>query len=178
MNNNQSPQKIYPEDFFKADEKDKVSIEHVYPQTPTDEYWTSRFDIYSEEQRKYLNGSLGNLLPLSLRINIKLQNNSFEDKKSQRYYKGSHNEIEANHYEEWNPEVILERGKNMLDFMAKRWNFKFNNEYDKVRLLGLDFMEKQPDDYSDELPKEDDNKPNALDKWKYNGEYFNNKALI
>jgi hypothetical protein len=39
-------------------------------------------------------------------------------------------------------------------------------------------MEKQPDDYSDELPKEDDNKPNALDKWKYNGEYFNNKALI
>lgn len=178
MNNNQSPQKIYPEDFFKADEKDKVSIEHVYPQTPTDEYWTSRFDMYSEEQRKYLNGSLGNLLPLSLRINIKLQNHSFEDKKAERYYKGSHSEIEANHYEEWNPEVILERGKNMLDFMAKRWNFKFNNEYDKVRLLGLDFMEKQPEDYTDELPKEDDNKPNALNKWKYNGEYFNNKALI
>ncbi len=178
MNNNQSPQKIYPEDFFKADEKDKVSIEHVYPQTPTDEYWISRFDMYSEEQRKYLNGSLGNLLPLSLRINIKLQNNSFEDKKLQRYYKGSHSEIEVNHYEEWNPEVILERGKNMLDFMAKRWNFKFNNEYDKVRLLGLDFVEKQPEDYTDEFPKEDDNKPNALDKWKYNGEYFNNKTLI
>ena len=178
MNNNESPQKIYPEDFFKADEKDKVSIEHVYPQTPTDEYWTSRFDIYSEEQRKYLNGSLGNLLPLSLRINVKLQNHSFENKKTERYFKGSHSEIEANHYEEWTPEVILERGKNMLDFMAKRWGFKFNNDYDKVRMLGLDFMEKQPADYTDELPKDGDNKTYALDRWKYNGEYFNNKELI
>ena len=41
--NNQANQKIYPENLFKKDEKDKVSIEHIYPQTDTNEYWVSRF---------------------------------------------------------------------------------------------------------------------------------------
>ena len=79
--NNQANQKIYPENLFKKDEKDKVSIEHIYPQTDTNEYWVSRFGNYTENERKYLNGSLGNLLPLSLSINVKLQNYSFDDKK-------------------------------------------------------------------------------------------------
>ena len=35
--NNQANQKIYPENLFKKDEKDKVSIEHIYPQTDTNE---------------------------------------------------------------------------------------------------------------------------------------------
>ncbi|HHX68505.1 MAG TPA: DUF262 domain-containing protein [Gallicola sp.] len=150
---NQANQKIYPEDIFKKDEKDKVSIEHVYPQTPTVEYWINRFKDYTDEQKNYLTGSLGNLLPLSLSINIQLQNDSFDNKKNERYYKGSHCEIEVSHFEEWTPESILKRGKKMLEFMAERWNFKFNNEYDKVKLLGLDFMEDQPDDYNDELQR-------------------------
>ena len=33
--NNQANQKIYPENLFKKDEKDKFSIEHIYPQTDT-----------------------------------------------------------------------------------------------------------------------------------------------
>lgn len=152
---NQANQKIYPEDIFKKDEKDKVSIEHIYPQTPTDSYWITRFDGYTDEQKNCLTGSLGNLLPLSLSINIKLQNDSFDEKKRERYYKGSHCEIEVSHYEEWTPEAILEHGKKMLDFMAERWNFKFNNEYDKVKLLALDFMEEEPIDYTDEIPHDD-----------------------
>jgi len=158
---NQANQKIYPEDIFKKDEKDKVSIEHIYPQTPTDKYWTSRFDTYTDEQKNYLTGSLGNLLPLSLSINIKLQNDSFDEKKSERYYKGSHCEIEVSHYEEWTPESILEHGKKMLDFMAKRWNFKFNNEYDKVKLLALDFMEEEPVDYTAEIPRDESSENNT-----------------
>lgn len=43
----------------------------------------------------------------------------------------------------------------MLDFMAERWNFKFNNEYDKVKLLALDFMEEELMDYTDEIPQDD-----------------------
>lgn len=151
---NQANQKIYPDDIFKKDEKDKVSIEHVYPQTPTVEYWTSRFNKYTDEQKNYLTGSLGNLLPLSLSINIQLQNDSFDDKKSERYYKGSHCEIEVSHFTEWTAESILVRGKKMLDFMAERWGFKFRNEYDKVKLLALDFMEEQPEEY-DESVEED-----------------------
>ena len=54
--NNQANQKIYPENLFKKDEKDKVSIEHIYPQTDTNEYWVSRFGNYTENERKYLNG--------------------------------------------------------------------------------------------------------------------------
>jgi hypothetical protein len=142
--NGEANQKIYPEDIFKKDEKDKVSIEHIYPQTPVDEYWKSRFDKYSEEERNCLNGSLGNLLPLSLSINIKLQNDSFDKKKETRYYKGSHSEIEVSHYPEWNAETILDHGNKMLDFMSKRWNFKFRNDYDKARLLGLEFMVEKP----------------------------------
>ncbi len=92
---------------------------------------------------------------MSLSINIKLQNDSFDGKKRERYYKGSHCEIEVSHYEEWTPEAILEHGKKMLDFMAERWNFKFNNEYDKVKLLALDFMEEEPMDYTDEIPQDD-----------------------
>lgn len=80
---NQANQKIYPEDIFKKDEKNKVSTEHIYPQTPTDEYLTSRFDTYTEDQKNCLTGSLGNLLSLS--INIKLQNDSFDEKKMERY---------------------------------------------------------------------------------------------
>lgn len=152
---NQANQKIYPEDIFKKDEKDKVSIEHIYPQTPTDDYWLSRFNDYTEQQRNYLTGSLGNLLPLSLSINIKLQNDSFDEKKTERYYKGSHCEIEVSHYNEWTPSTILERGKRMLEFMSNRWNFKFNNEYDKVKLLALDFMEEEPLDYTDEIQPDD-----------------------
>ena len=35
--NNQANQKIYPENLSKKDEKDKVSIEHIYPPTDTNE---------------------------------------------------------------------------------------------------------------------------------------------
>ncbi len=144
-------QKIYPEDIFKKDEKDKVSVEHIYPQTPTDEYWLSRFDKYTEEERKFLNGSLGNLLPLSLSINIKLQNDPFDKKKKNRYYKGSYSEIEVSNYQEWNADAILERGIKMLNFMEERWNFKIRNEYDKARLLGVEFMMEKIEDFDVEI---------------------------
>jgi hypothetical protein len=53
---------------FIKHEKDKVSIEHIYPQTATSDYWVSRFGSYTTEQQRYLKGSLGNLLPLSSSI--------------------------------------------------------------------------------------------------------------
>ena len=164
MNNNNTTQKIYPNDFFKADEKDKVSIEHIYPQTPTDEYWLSRFDKYSDKEKNNLTGSLGNLLPLSLRINIHLQNNSFDIKKSERYYKGSNSEIEVSKYDEWTAESILSQGIKMLDFMAKRWDFKYNDEYDKIRLLGLDFMQEKPEDYTDVVDNFQEKKDTSASK--------------
>lgn len=152
--NNQANQKIYPENLFKKDEKDKVSIEHIYPQTDTDDYWVSRFGNYTELEQKHLNGSLGNLLPLSLSINIKLQNYSFDDKKFGKdgrrgYINGSHSEMEVAKYDEWTPETILNRGLEMIEFMEKRYNFIIPNKADRIKMLGLDFMIEENDENTD-----------------------------
>ncbi len=152
--NNQANQKIYPENLFKKDDKDKVSIEHIYPQSDTDEYWIKRFGNYTDTERKYLNGSLGNLLPLSLSINVKLQNYSFDDKKvgknrNRGYENGSHSEMEVAKIAEWNPIEILNRGLKMLKFMEDRFDFIIPNKAERIRMLGLDFMIDENDENLD-----------------------------
>lgn len=137
--------------LFVKSEKDKVSIEHIYPQTPTHKCWKEGFKDYKKSQCLYFQGTLGNLLPLSQSINSSLQNDCFEEKKKakyndrnekirQGYSDGSHSEIEVAGYDEWNPESILDRGNKLLKFMEKRWDLKFENEYAKAELLFLDFM--------------------------------------
>jgi len=137
--------------LFLKSEKDKVSIEHIYPQTPTHKQWKDNFKDYSKSKQVYFQGTLGNLLPLSQSINSSLQNDCFEDKKRpkynekkekirQGYYDGSHSEIEVAGNEIWNPDKILERGIKMLKFMEKRWDLKFENELSMTELLFLDFM--------------------------------------
>jgi len=59
--------------LFVKSEKDKVSIEHVYPQTADNPYWNKAFKKYNAQQKVYLTGSLGNLLPLSSSKNSSLQ---------------------------------------------------------------------------------------------------------
>ncbi len=151
---NQGNQRIYPENLFKKDDKDKVSIEHIYPQTDTDKYWVDRFGNYTELEQKHLNGSLGNLLPLSLSINIKLQNYSFDDKKNgkdgRRGYKdGSHSEVEVSRYDEWTPDTILDRGLKLIQFMEKRFDFIVPNKAERIKMLGLDFMIDENDETID-----------------------------
>lgn len=64
--------------IFEENHKNKVSIEHIYPQTDTDEYWQTRFT--NEEQRS-VRHSLGNLLLLSQSKNSEAQNDSYDIKK-------------------------------------------------------------------------------------------------
>ncbi len=132
--------------LFVKSEKDKVSIEHIYPQTADNEYWLNAFENYTNEQKKYLTGSLGNLLPLSNSKNSSMQNDSFPDKKSPKsrthkgYTDGSHSEIEVAAYTDWNADTILERGLKLLEFMEGRWDFEFLNDEQKKEMLFLDFM--------------------------------------
>lgn len=134
--------------LFVKSEKDKVSIEHVYPQNPDpcNEYWEKAFEKYSDEQKKYLSGSLGNLLPLSSSKNSSLQRDSFPDKKSPKgrshkgYTDGSHSEIEVAEYRYWNANSILDRGYKLLEFMERRWDVKFASDKDKKEILFLEFM--------------------------------------
>lgn len=105
-------QKIDWKLFIKG-EKDKVSIEHIYPQTPEEKCWKINFKGLKKAEQAYLQGTLGNLLPLSQSINSSLQNDCFSDKKNpkfndrnekirQGYSDGSHSEIEVASYPDWN----------------------------------------------------------------------------
>ncbi len=137
--------------LFVKGEKDKVSIEHIYPQTPDNKCWKESFKEYKKANKKFFQGTLGNLLPLSQSINSSLQNDCFANKKKPKYNErkekvrqgysdGSHSEIEVSICEEWNSDSILERGLKLLAFMEKRWNLKFENDEVKTKVLFLEFM--------------------------------------
>ncbi|MEI3145336.1 MAG: DUF1524 domain-containing protein [Methanobrevibacter smithii] len=46
--------------------KDKITVEHILPQTPTKLYWRNNFRQFTPEEIKTLSSSLGNMLPLSI----------------------------------------------------------------------------------------------------------------
>jgi uncharacterized protein with ParB-like and HNH nuclease domain len=140
-------QKVYWEDLLKT-LKDKISIEHIYPQTPENAYWQEKFKALPEQDIPFFQGSIGNLLLLSASINSSLQNDSFDDKKQPKfddhgekvrngYADGSHSEIEISHYDEWSPMQIKERGLKLLCFMEYRWRIKFKNTEEKEKILFL-----------------------------------------
>ncbi|MPX75282.1 HNH endonuclease family protein, partial [Moraxella catarrhalis] len=137
--------------FVKPDGNDKVSIEHIYPQNPKDEDWQD-FINYSADERKLLQNSLGNLLPLSFSINSSLQNTCFKDKKNQKfdakgnekrrgYTQGSHCEIEVAKNEIWTADTIKQRGLKLLEFMEERWGISLGDDLAKIQLLGLSFLD-------------------------------------
>ena len=116
---------------------DKISVEHVYPQTPT-VAWESAFAAIPPEVRPRYNGTLGNLLLLSMSINASLQNDPFASKKQPKldaagnkvrngYADGSHSEIEVARNADWGPAEIRGRGTKILKFMETRWEFQFRD---------------------------------------------------
>lgn len=131
--------------LFTKSEKDKVSIEHILPQTPTKAYWQERFSEFTEDEIEQLAGALGNLLPLAQSVNSGLQNDSFEEKKKSNschrrgYENGSHSEIEVSKEKDWDAMIIYNRSKKLLEFMANRWNIQFT-EADKKILIHLPFV--------------------------------------
>lgn len=131
--------------MFTRVEKDKVTIEHILPQTPTKWYWRNTFRMFSENEIKQLSASLGNLLLLSQSINSSLQNDSFQDKKNptiagrRGYVNGSHSEIEVAQENDWTAQNIFNHGLNLLSFMEKRWRLQFGSN-EKVDLLHVSFI--------------------------------------
>jgi len=136
---------------------DRITIEHIYPQTETPE-WAAAFSDIEPERRHNYGGSLGNLLLLSGSINSSLQNDSFANKKKPRfnsqgvkvrngYSDGSHSEIEVSQLEEWGPDEIRQRGLKLLRFMERHWDFSFQSDDDREQLLFL-----RPDEENDGQP--------------------------
>lgn len=120
--------------------KDKITVEHILPQTPTKLYWRNNFRQFTPEEIKTLSASLGNMLPLSQSINSKLQNDSFDDKKVRGYSNGCHCEIEISKEDSWDAKHIYDRGMKLLSFMETRWDFKFEDTKQKEELLHVSFV--------------------------------------
>ncbi len=131
---------------FTRSEKDRISIEHIYPQKPTAWYWRNQFRKYtSEDEQHALANSLGNLLALSQSINSSMQNKEFYLKKTSSegrigYDKGSYSEQEVATKQDWTPVEILERGLALLSFMEQRWDISFADLDTKIKILGLSFL--------------------------------------
>ena len=92
-----------------------------------------------------MTNSLGNLLPLSQRINSSLQNYDFNVKKDgtdgrRGYSEGSYSERQVAKETDWTAENIKERGLALLAFMEERWNFNFDSEEQKLAILGIPFI--------------------------------------
>lgn len=119
------------------------SIEHIYPKSPTCDYWKSRFR-YGRGNSKYRN-SLGNLLMLSQTKNEKLANKPFNEKCCNKdnnlgYKFGSYSEMEVSTESEWTPKTILNRGIKLIHFINERWNLNIKKT-DYQKFLGLDKKE-------------------------------------
>ena len=135
-------------DSFKQGEKDIISIEHIFPHK-AEGYWAEQFKNVDKDKWPIYEGSLGNLLLLSQRINAELQNDDFETKKNGResadeskkrtgYSKGSAAELEVNQNENWTPDTIEKAGLEMLTFMENEergWGVKFKTKEELKKLL-------------------------------------------
>lgn len=131
---------------FENNQKGKKSIEHIYPQTPSDSYWTSRFDT---QDKQALIHSLGNLLLLSVAKNSIEQNDSFDVKKKTTwndkgeiihhgYMTGSHSEIKVAEKDEWTSVEIIDRGKELLNFLIRHWDIDYTfTEEETNKLLNI-----------------------------------------
>ena len=136
--------KVHWDDLLKTP-KDRISIEHIFPQSETVE-WKQAFNSIREEERDAYRNSLGNLLLLSSAINSSLQNDAFAEKKKPKcnrdgsklrngYADGSHSEIEVSRCEDWGPDEIRDRGIRLIRFMEIRWDICFANDQVREKML-------------------------------------------
>jgi len=97
------------------------TIEHIYPQTPDDDSWTTAFE------NDDLLHDLGNLLLLSKSTNSSLKNKPFDIKK-ERFSENSYLAIKISKSENWTPDEVLKRRKKMLSFMDERWDIEISDK--------------------------------------------------
>ena len=98
----------------------EITVEHILPRTPKDEYWLSRF---SEEDRLKWTNRLGNLVLLNSRKNSQAGNKPFPEKVKDYFEKKSDFDItnELKSYEEWNVDKLKERHNKLRQEALKIW---------------------------------------------------------
>ena len=101
----------------------KLHLEHILPQTPT-EQWKS---IFTHEEREIWTNSLANLTLLSMRKNIQAKNYSFNKKKEA--YQNKDNVVSSFHITQdiikcktWNVIELEKREKKLIDKVMNKLN--------------------------------------------------------
>ncbi|MDR2346585.1 MAG: DUF262 domain-containing HNH endonuclease family protein [Planctomycetaceae bacterium] len=96
----------------------QITIEHIMPQTLSDNWKTELGDHWEEVHKQYLD-HIGNLTLTA--YNSELSNKSFNEKKE--LYQESH--FQLNTYfstlNQWNKDTIIERGKNLAERATNIW---------------------------------------------------------
>lgn len=103
-----------------------LSIEHIFPQTPTDIYWTSRF---TTDDKLKLTNNLGNLSLITVRKNSQAKNYEFSTKVSVYFQadgKASNLAMvnDLVNFDNWTPENIKTRNKKLLNYFLKAVDLK------------------------------------------------------
>jgi uncharacterized protein with ParB-like and HNH nuclease domain len=105
----------------KVEYGNNVTIEHILPQTPDNDYWLTRFD--EAHWRDQWTDRMGNLVPLDGRKNYKVSNKPFNAKYEEYFRKKSDfplvNELED--YEEWTPENLQKRHERLKKEAKEIW---------------------------------------------------------
>ena len=155
---NSRQKKVDWADLLKT-RRDRISIEHIYPQSET-AAWKPAFKSIRKQERAAYRNSLGNLLLLSSAINSALQNDAFADKKKPKYTHdgrklrngyadGSHSEIEVSRCEDWGPDEIRERGIRLIRFVEERWDIRFADDEAREKLLFIGSVDSEEPDRED-----------------------------
>jgi hypothetical protein len=120
------------------------AVERVYPKKlERSGSWHRHYDVYSPEARTKLCNSIGNLVLLSRRrTGQEAQYDSFTDKKRHSkpgapneetgYFNGCYSERQLAEFEVWRHKEILERGVNLLGFLAERWEVPLAEDFRKT----------------------------------------------
>lgn len=100
-----------------------LSVEHVLPQNPNpDSEWMENF---TDDEREYWTNRLANLVLLSRTKNSQAQNYDFSKKKD-KYFRNqsvttAEITVEVLDKDNWTPDVLRQRQKDLLDMLEKRW---------------------------------------------------------
>ncbi len=134
--------------YYMKAKDNHVTIEHIFPQTPTEECWQNELLELSDKQKKFMVNSIGNLVPLSRAKNSKFQNHCFDIKKNGKneedfiaYKNGSSSEREIYdlYKNNWGIKEIEDRGLKLLNFMSERWDIaEMKNKEIQKQYLFLD----------------------------------------
>lgn len=105
----------------KVEYGNNVTIEHILPRTPDNDYWVSRFD--DERWRDTWTNRMGNLVPLDGRKNYSVSNKPFNDKYEEYLRNKSDFPLvnELKEYDEWTPEHLQERHEQMKQEAKEIW---------------------------------------------------------